>query len=147
MPTINQATLENLDSVSALFEQYRHFYNKAPDPQGTLTFIKQRLENHDSVIFLALYKGQPAGFVQLYPTFSSTSLQKMWILNDLFVAPAFRRLKIAQQLMNTAKQHAIDTGSHSLKLCTATDNTGAQTLYQQLGYKKISAFEHYSLLF
>ena len=29
----------------------------------------------------------PAGLAQLYPSFSSTSMRRLWILNDLYVAP------------------------------------------------------------
>ena len=145
MTTIQQADLNDLGLVAPLFEQYRLFYKKEPDQQGANDFIKARLENNDSVIFLAQVDGQPAGFVQLYPTFSSTTMQKSWILNDLFVANDFRKLKVGSALMNAAKQHAIDTDSHSLKLCTAVDNHQAQALYLQLGYRKIVNFEHYIL--
>ena len=146
MRTIYQAALQDLDQLSVLFEQYRLFYKKSPDLAKAADFIKSRLENKDSVIFVASEAGRLMGFVQLYPAFSSTVMQKMWILNDLFVAPEFRSLKIGCELMCAAKQHAIVTQSHSLKLCTAMDNHQAQTLYQKLGYKKITIFEHYTLL-
>ena len=146
MPTLYQAQPKDLDKVASLFEQYRLFYQKKPDPQGAIAFIKARLENNDSVIFLAEHQGQSPGFVQLYPTFSSTAMQKMWTLNDLFVAPEYRQLKIGSLLMKAATQHAIDTQSHSLKLCTAVDNHQAQALYRQMGYLKVTAFEHYTLL-
>jgi ribosomal protein S18 acetylase RimI-like enzyme len=146
MLTINQANLDDIHQVTHLFEQYRLFYNKAPDPQGAHKFIEDRLSNHDSVILLALYNSQAAGFIQLYPTFSSTAMQKMWLLNDLFVDPQYRRHSIGLALMNSAKAHAIDNQAHSLKLCTSIDNHQAQALYLQLGYKKVTAFDHYSLL-
>lgn len=146
MTNIHQATLNDLDKVAPLFEQYRQFYQKSPDQQGASDFIRARLKNNDSVILVAEHEGQPAGFVQLYPAFSSTSMQKMWILNDLFVNPDFRKHKVGTALMNAAKDHGIATDSHSLKLCTAVDNHQAQALYQQLGYKKITTFEHYTLL-
>lgn len=145
MTTTQQADLNDLGLVAPLFEHYRLFYKKEPDQQGANDFIKARLENNDSVIFLAKVDGQPAGFVQLYPTFSSTTMQKSWILNDLFVANNFRQLKVGSALMNAAKQHAIDTDSHSLKLCTSVDNHQAQALYVQLGYHKTVSFEHYIL--
>ncbi len=143
---IQQATTAELNKVATLFEQYRAFYQKPADPQGATHFIKDRLQSNDSVILLATKDKKPAGFVQLYPAFSSTSMQKMWILNDLYVNPEFRQLKVGTQLMNAAKEHAINTQSHSLKLCTATDNHHAQALYRQLGYKKVTVFDHYVLV-
>lgn len=145
MTLIKQATLDDLNEISELFEQYRLFYQKEPDLNNAVQFIKARLENHDSVIFIANIENKAVGFVQLYPAFSSTAMQKMWILNDLFVSTEFRQLKVGKALMNAAKDHALDTQSHSLKLCTAVDNHQAQTLYKQLGYKKITSFEHYTL--
>jgi len=145
MTLIKQATLNELDEMAILFEQYRLFYQKQPDSESAAQFIKERLENKDSVILLATVKNKAVGFVQLYPAFSSTSMQKMWILNDLFVFPDFRQLKVGTALMNAATTHARATHSHSLKLCTAVDNHQAQALYRQLGYNKVTAFEHYTL--
>jgi len=145
MTLIKQATLDDLDEMAVLFEQYRHFYQKQPDQEGAAQFIKARLQNQDSVILVAEIEKKAVGFVQLYPAFSSTAMQKMWILNDLYVTTNSRQLKVGTALMNAATQHAIDTHSHSLKLCTAVDNLQAQALYKQLGYKKITAFEHYTL--
>lgn len=151
MYQVKLATLDDLTIVAELFEQYRLFYQKTPDPQGAMNFIAARLTQNDSVILLAQREvegvNQTSGFVQLYPTFASTSLQKMYILNDLFVAPAFRRAKIASALMAGAKQHAVATGAQSLKLCTAIDNHHAQTLYRQMGYRKVDNFDHYILSF
>lgn len=144
--TITHATLNDLDHVADLFEQYRLFYQKTADPIAARDFIKARLENQDSVIFLAQVNDQAAGFIQLYPAFASTAMKKMWLLNDLFVNPAFRQQKIGSLLMAAAKQLAIDTQAHSLKLITAVDNHQAQALYQQLGYRKVTTFDQYTLV-
>ena len=73
-------------------------------------------------------------------------MQKMWVLNDLFVSPDFRQLKVGKSLMNAATAYAIDIHAHSLKLCTSVDNLQAQALYKQLGYNKITTFDHYTLM-
>lgn len=144
--SIKQATIGDLNQVADLFEQYRLFYQKQPDPKGAHQFIAQRLEKQDSTILLATNDQQALGFVQLYPSFSSTSMQLMYILNDLFVAPAARKQQVGKALMNAASDFGRTQQAHSLKLCTAIDNFTAQSLYQQLGYKKIEQFEHYSLM-
>ena len=146
MLQIHQATISELDKVTSLFEQYRNFYQKPADQQGASNFILNRLKNHDSVILLAEFEDKAAGFVQLYPSFSSTALQAMWTLNDLFVCPDFRQHQVGTGLMNAAKDYAIKSKSHSLKLCTAVDNHQAQALYQKLGYNKVTNFEHYVLM-
>lgn len=52
--------------------------------------MKARLENHESVILIAEENGEFIGFTQLYPTFSSVSMKRIYILNDLFVVPHAR---------------------------------------------------------
>src|SRR5687767_8033982 len=85
------ATADHLPVLAPLFDAYRQFYYQPPDLPAALGFLQQRLSNRDSAIFLALDGEAGAGFVQLYPSFSSVSLRRLWILNDLFVAPAFRQ--------------------------------------------------------
>ena len=44
-----------------------------------------RMKNGESVIYLAMDDNNEAmGFVQLYPSFTSVGMNKMWILNDLW---------------------------------------------------------------
>ena len=52
---------------------------------GAENFLKERLENQDSEIFVAEENGILTGFTQLYPLFSSTRMKRYWLLNDLFV--------------------------------------------------------------
>lgn len=153
--TIRPATIDDHQQLTELFEQYRHFYKKPPNRQQASLFIKQRLQNQDSTILLATClseesdkndESQARGFVQLYPTFSSTNMQKMYILNDLFVNQNYRKMSVATKLMNGAKTFAIAQQAHSIKLCTAIDNHQAKALYEQLGYQLIEVFDHYLLL-
>ena len=87
---IDQATPADLDQVAPLFDAYRQFYDCPPDLPLARRFIGERLQGGDSVIFLARDGPLPLGFVQLYPLFTSSSPVpgRLWLLNDLFVAPA-----------------------------------------------------------
>ena len=84
------------------------------------------------------------GFTQLYPSFNSIAMKKIWILNDLFVAPAYRRKGVGTALLEAAKQFASERMGRCLELATASDNSGAQLLYQRNGYIR-DTFYHYSL--
>ena len=71
------------------------------------SFIKARLENDESVIFVALADdGTPAGFTQLYPVFSSARAAKNWLLNDLYVDVAYRKQGVGEALLKTAMDFA-----------------------------------------
>jgi GNAT superfamily N-acetyltransferase len=149
--TVKKAELKELDLVAQLFDQYRVFYEQASDMEKGRKFIQTRMENDQSVIFLAMEHQQssviPLGFVQLYPSFSSVSMKKLWILNDLFVAPSVRKRGIAKKLMEKAKNFAIETSAKGLILATAVTNHQAKSLYESMGYKKDVHYDHYELIF
>jgi len=85
------------------------------------------------------------GFIQLYPTFSSVSAKRSWVLNDLYVLADFRGNGIAKQLMNAAHELALETGANGIALETVPDNNQAKALYQSLGYKLTNEYLHYFL--
>ena len=142
-----QATIEDLEGVSNLFNLYRIFYQQTSDLEGAKNYIKNRLENKDSVIFVVKDKQGYVGFTQLYPTFSSISMKRAWILNDLYVDAEARKQGIGEMLLQKVKDYAIETGAKSISLETAPDNYAAQRLYEKNGYKKDSQFYQYDLEF
>ncbi|KKK36831.1 acetyltransferase [Mesobacillus campisalis] len=142
---VYQAGMEDLEGIAGLFNLYREFYEQGSDLEGTKTYIKERLENQDSVIFVAKNEEHYLGFTQLYPTFSSISMKRAWILNDLFVVADARKQGVGEKLLDKAKELAIETGAKSLSLSTASDNISAQRLYERYGYKRDEEFYHYDL--
>jgi ribosomal protein S18 acetylase RimI-like enzyme len=142
---IVRAERKHLEQVAPLFDQYRQFYKQPPDAKAARAYIEQRLQNGDSVIFLAEEDGGALGFVQLYPSLASIPMRPIWILYDLFVAPAARTSGVGRALMDRARQHAEETNAHQLILETATDNLTAQRLYEKLGYKRDDEFYRYAL--
>lgn len=142
---IYQATNEDLEGVSYLFNSYRMFYEQISDLEGAKDYIRERLENEDSVIFVVKNNQRYVGFTQLYPTFSSISMKKAWILNDMFVDPEARKQGIGEMLLHKAKDYAIKTGAKSVALETAPDNYAAQKLYEKNGYVRDTQFYHYEL--
>ncbi|MCL4153162.1 UNVERIFIED_CONTAM: hypothetical protein GTU68_032839 [Idotea baltica] len=91
MLTIKKAKLENLEDVAPLFDLYRVFYNQESNLEAALVFLRDRISKKESIIFVAYDTNVPAGFTQLYFTFSSVSLQPSLILNDLFVKKEYRK--------------------------------------------------------
>jgi len=138
--TIRRASAGERDVglIAPLFDLYRQFYGKPPDPQLAAAFIRDRLQANESVIFLAEAgkegSGEVLGFVQLYPSFSSVAACRIWVLNDLFVAPTARRYGVGRALMEEARRHAIRTGAKRLTLETMAENRTAWSLYEDLGY-------------
>lgn len=144
---IVQASLGDLQDVAELFNQYRVFYGQASDPAGAEAFLFRLMEHRESVIFLAREENgrQPVGFVQLYPTYSSISMQRSWVLNDLFVLEKWRKQGVGRKLLDAAADMARLTKAKGLALETAPDNHSAQKLYESVGYVRDTEFFHYYL--
>ena len=126
---IKKAKVEDVPGLAILFDQYRVFYQKESDIAGAVSFLTDRLTRSESVVFLCEKEGKLAGFVQLYPLFSSTRMQRLWLLNDLFVAPEFRGQGISKTLIEACRTFAIETGACGLSLETEKTNSIANQLY------------------
>jgi len=142
MLSILQADRSHIPYIVPLLDRYRVFYGRTSDEKAAQQFLEERFDKDQTVIFLALDKEVPVGFTQLYTTFSSASLQPVYILNDLYVDKAHRKKGIGAALLQRAQEHCIKMGYKGLALETATDNP-AQKLYERLGWKKDSHWFHY----
>lgn len=134
---IIKASQNEIEVVANLFNDYRIFYDQEPDIEGTTRFIKERIENNESIIYLAIDdNGNALGFVQLYPSFTSIGMRRMWILNDLYVDIVHRKKNTAEMLISRSKELVRETGAAGLVLETQNDNTPAQKLYHKTGFIK-----------
>ena len=136
--------------VAVLFDAYRRFHGRRPDPSGALRFVRERVESGESVLFLATLEdasgaAQDLGFAQLYPFFSSVGLERTFVLNDLFVAPEARGQGVGRALLWRARDFARSTGARRLDLQAARADARAQSLYEAFGFERNDAFLQYSL--
>ncbi|MEK5038486.1 GNAT family N-acetyltransferase [Sporosarcina sp. FSL K6-3457] len=134
--TIVQATINDLDALTELFDLYRQFYQQPSDLDGARTFLNDRLSNEESIVFLALDNNEAIGFVQLYPSFSSVSMKRTWVLNDLYVKESGRGKGFGEALIRRAITFAVEVGAKGVLLETGKDNITAQRLYEKIGFAK-----------
>ena len=144
--TVSRAGPADLDALAALFDAYRQFYRQAPDVPRARQWLRERLRFGESVVLVARRGGAMAGFVQLYPMFSSVRTARTWILNDLFVDAAARRQGVARSLLDAAAAFARADGAAGISLETTCDNTAARSLYRGAGWKE-DATQWYSRSF
>lgn len=135
-PTIKKAGAEDVKIIAPLFDAYRVFYQQETDIDAATSFLIERLTKNESTIFIAFINDEAVGFTQLYPIFSSVSLQPAWLLNDLYVAENARQQGIANALLNKAKEFGIEKNARWLLLETAFDNYKAQSVYEKNGWIK-----------
>ena len=142
---VRQATLLDLEQLAPLFDRYRQFYGRASDVAAAREFLLARFTNKESTLLIAHEDERPIGFTQLYPSFSSVSLARIFILNDLFVSEQARRNGVASALMSAAVKFASTLGAVRLSLSTAITNDAAQALYHSAGWKRDDQFFVYHL--
>ena len=145
-PVVDRATLDDLDALAPLFDGYRQFYGQPSDIQRAHDWLKARIGQDESVVLLARHDGAAAGFVQLYPMYSSVRTARIWVLNDLFIAPEFRRHGTARALLDAATQFAREDGAAFIMLETTRDNEAARALYRAAGWHEDSTQWYSKLL-
>lgn len=131
---IRRAKKKDIDKLSVLFDKYRIFYKQQSDIDNAKSFLKKRMKRKESVIFVAEERKELIGFTQLFPIFSSVSMKRTWLLNDLFVNEKARGMGTATRLLDAAKEFGAETNSKWLLLQTAADNFTAQKVYEKNGW-------------
>ncbi|MCB5166029.1 GNAT family N-acetyltransferase [Streptomyces bambusae] len=136
--TVREAGVGDLDAVAELFRGYLDFYEVAVEDAGRpRAYLEERVRNGESLVLVAEDgDGRAVGFTQIYRTFSSLALAPMWLLNDLYVAPAGRRTGAGRALLRDALDRARAEGVAGVQLDTAYDNHIAQGLYEAEGFER-----------
>jgi GNAT superfamily N-acetyltransferase len=132
---IVKAELQHIPDLIPLFDGYRIFYKQTSDYTKAKTFLTDRIQHNESIIYIAYDNENAVGFTQLYPLFSSVSMQPMFLLNDLYVEDNYRNQGIGNLLINKAKQLCKTLNYKGLAIQTASTNP-AQHLYKRLGFVK-----------
>lgn len=134
--TVRQAVFSDLDELCGLFDLYRQYQGMQSDIAAGRAFLHERFNHGESVIFMAHEESMPLGFAQLYPSFSSTALARVFILNDLFVHERGRRKGVATKLLAAVEGYAWAHGAARVSLNVVIDNERAQAVYEARGWTK-----------
>ena len=139
-----KAEKKDIDKLAILFDKYRVFYRKGTDIESAKGFLADRISNNDSEIFVGENaNNELTGFVQLYPLFSSTRMEKLWLLNDLFVDPDFRGKGVSIGLITIAKELVEQSNACGMFLETEKSNLIGNNLYPRTGFKLNQASNYY----
>jgi GNAT superfamily N-acetyltransferase len=142
---IRRASVADVGLIAPLFDAYRQFYRQPSDMEGARRFLFDRLNNEQAVILLAFDESGVVGFTQLYPSFSSAAMARIFILNDLFVAPEARGRGAGSALLRAAADYGKSAGAIRLMLSTELTNTTAQSVYERNGWERDTVFCVYRL--
>lgn len=75
---IRRASVADLDALLPLVQAYRVFYKQQPDAARERTFFSSHLRNGTSALYIAEDDGAVAGFMQLFPTYSTVYMSSVW---------------------------------------------------------------------
>ncbi len=143
MLSIRRAGAADVDAIAPLFDAYREFFTKRPDLGASRGFLAERLERDESVVFAAFEGGVAAGFLQLYPLFSSWYARRQWFLSDLYVEAALRARGIGRRLVEAAIAYADNTKARAILVELPFSQPHLTRFYSQLGFERDAVFELY----
>ena len=135
----------DIDAVRALFLEY----TRMPDWEAAFAeyLAQQEFERElaelpgpyappAGALLLARVDGRAAGCIALKPLDPPDICE----MKRLFVRPAFRALGIGERLARALLDEARAAGYQRMRLDTLPSMTGAQRLYQRLGFRDIPAY-------
>jgi ribosomal protein S18 acetylase RimI-like enzyme len=143
MKNTRKAVISDLPQLAELFDEYRIFYHKISDISAAANFLQERLENKDSEIFVAEENSKLTGFVQLYPIFSSTRMQRYWLLNDLYVNENYRGKGFSKELIEESKELCHSSKACGILLETGKSNDVGNQLYPACGFELYDSVNFY----
>jgi ribosomal protein S18 acetylase RimI-like enzyme len=123
--------------VAALVGLMGEFYAEAnfvlPERKAAATFERLLAAPERGAVWLMTAADRPAGFVVLTIAFSMEYGGLRGFVDDLFVAPAFRRRGLASEALDQVKQECHRRGVRALLVETSLDNPDAVRLYTRAG--------------
>jgi len=143
---IKKIAAADVDGLVVLFNQYMIFYKQPSAPEKYKEYLLKRINNSEATVYIAYDENNnPVGFVLNYYSFSSVSLGKIVILNDLFVIQRSRKKGIAASLIDCSIALAREVGAVRVDLATEKNNINAQSLYEKVGFVQGTEYFSYSL--
>jgi GNAT superfamily N-acetyltransferase len=137
---IERAGAGDAAEIAPLFDAYRAFFTGGDDLATSQRFLSTRLENDESVVFVARADRRAVGFIQLYPLWSSWYCKRIWFLSDLYVAEDARRHGAGRLLVERVKAYAAETDASSVMVELPLREPHLRDFYARLGFHADAVF-------
>lgn len=141
--SVRQASILDLSKIIPVFDSYREYFKQERNPKEVEKFLFDKFEHLESVIFIAEQNNEVIGFAQLYPIFSSLTLQRVWLLNDFFINEGYRNKGIGRHLFEKVKEFTLLTKSKGIELSVEHLNEKAWRFWEGQGFRLDEEFRYY----
>ena len=138
----------DLPELLPLVRAYCDFYQVAPSDRELLELSRALLADprREGLQLLARDDaGRAVGFATLYWTWQTLAAARVGVMNDLFVAPEARGMRVADGLIAACLEHCREHGATRLVWQTARDNHRAQAVYARVGATRDDRWLDYDL--
>jgi GNAT superfamily N-acetyltransferase len=134
--TIERVGAADLPDLLPLMRGYCDFYEVAPSDEDLLALSRALIEDPEREGVQLLSRddnGGAIGFATVFWSWSTTSAQRIGVMNDLFVAPKGRGTGAAEALIEACRAECARFGAAKLIWQTAPDNERARKVYDRIG--------------
>jgi len=131
----------NYESGSPLFrktysyERFRGLWMKSGGTKEFLDALKASLKDPRTIAEIWEDGSTPVGYVWVkfidWPNYGTTGAE----IQDILVAPAYKRKGIAGQIVERIEALARERGATLMRSGTGVENTASQALHSKFGYK------------
>jgi ribosomal protein S18 acetylase RimI-like enzyme len=130
---------EDLEELLALMRGYCDFYGVSPSEERLRALARTLIADpgrEGTQLIARDEHGAAVGFATLYWSWSTSRAARLGVMNDLFVLPAARGLRIGERLIEACVQRCREHGAQEMEWQTAPDNQRAQALYERVGGRR-----------
>jgi GNAT superfamily N-acetyltransferase len=128
----------DLGDLLPLLRGYCDFYDVSPSDDALLTMARTLIADpeREGLQLIARTDGVAVGFATIFWSWSTSSAERIGVMNDLFVAPAGRGTGVADALIAACVGECRRRGAGKLTWQTAPDNATAQRVYERVGARR-----------
>jgi GNAT superfamily N-acetyltransferase len=141
---VEPISAEQLEALLPLIAAYQHFYevDDIDEERNRAFFARFVAPSEDGMLLGAWRVEELAGYACLYWHFTSLVPAETVLMNDLYVAEAFRSQGIGRALIEASAAVTRQRGAHRLEWVTQPSNLTAQRLYDRTGAKRSEWIEY-----
>ncbi len=126
------------NDVSRLMSLAEEFMHEAAKDEERSSFLESALKDSDYELWIAEVYGEIIGFIDLWTIHDFCHGGKLSYIQNLYVAPKYRRMGVGGRLLQKIIERAKEMGALEIHVVTAFDNAQAIRLYKKHGLTKES---------